>query len=138
MRRTIALLSAGLLLSVGAVVGVATPATAVNTGDCPKGYWCAWWDIGYSNLLGQRSETTWNMSPTANDQASAIAANGGFCKATRFYEHTNRGGKYIELYSQSLKGTNYKDPDLRNGAGISPYATENWNDRISSVMFTQC
>lgn len=74
--------------------------------------------------------------PAMNNNSESIAANGGTCGLTRFFDE-DRGpfGKYIYLFSQTLAGYNYRDPNLYNGAGYGAYSHENWANRIGWVEF---
>lgn len=69
--------------------------------------------------------------------ASSAAANGGTCDATRFYDNGAAStGSYFVLNSRTLAGVNYRDPKLSNGAGTGPYSAQNWDNRVSRIVFT--
>lgn len=71
-----------------------------------------------------------------NNKASSAAANGNLCYRTRFYDYAGgASGSYFELYSQTMVNSNYRDPNLRNGAGIGMHRDQNWNDRVSYIWF---
>lgn len=71
-----------------------------------------------------------------NNQGKSAAANGATCKKTRFYDYTwGNSGSFFILHSESIVGTNYRDPDLSNGAGVGDYAHENWENRVSRITY---
>lgn len=126
------------ILSTLAISGAAISAQAAT---CQSGYACFFADLSYTGTRWTKAANSGNLrGSAANNQATSIAANGGQCYATRFYDSGDLGGSYLILWSEQIKGSNYRDPDLRNGAGVGPaaYRTMNYDDRISGWKFTGC
>lgn len=141
IRKKTRLLAVGILLA--GMMGATMQSAAAGDGLCDLGFSCIYKDLSYNGgVLGsaQSSKSLWgNLS--WNDQATSLSANGQTCKYTNYYEHASdtNGAPYgdaITMYSRTLMGTNYRDPDLRNGAGNR--AGEPWNDRISGFTHWGC
>jgi len=116
-------------------MGIIGPAAQAGTGACTLGYACLWQNNDYN---GTDYGKLYNGSvvSTMDNKASSAASNGKTCSKTRFYDSSNGTGKYFELSSQYLVGSNYRDPNLSNGAGVGPYSGENWSDRVSYIAFS--
>jgi hypothetical protein len=100
--------------------------------------WCFWTDASYSGTARGSSYTKYSAAGYwFNDTASSASANGGSCAETNFYKDDGWQGDYFTLYSQTLRGQNYKDPWLGNGVGYNGVGV-NWNDKVTSIMFTHC
>lgn len=136
MRNTWKKMAVSVGIAALAVVGLAAPASAAE--DCKVGYWCGWVDINYS---GQVRGSSYNKYAAEgawiNNKMSSASANGKSCWYTYFYDAGDWTGAHYTLYSKTGMGYNFKDPDLRNGAGFDGSNT-NWNDRVSSVQFGYC
>lgn len=115
-------------------VGFVAPAWA-GSGACQRGYACLWEDGDYEGLsYGKQYNGT--VVSTMNNKASSATANGNLCLRTRFYDNSGGpSGSYFELYSQTQMATNYRDPNLKNGAGLGPYKGQNWDNRVSYIYF---
>ncbi|WP_448062439.1 peptidase inhibitor family I36 protein [Cellulomonas hominis] len=129
-------MTAGLLL-----LGLGVAPAQAGTGLCDSGYACVYQDLSYDGgLYGSAQNTTsfWGNLKW-NDKATSASVNGAGCRSTRFHEHADSRpyGAYFTLNSRQLVGSNYRDPDLRNGAGYDGTGV-NWNDRISGFQFVDC
>lgn len=130
---------AAVVLAAGA--GLVPAAGAQAAGDCWSGYACGYEHLDYTGAVYGTALTTqrWSSGDFAN-VATGASANGASCKATRFYrsyDYTKLQpyGDYFTLQSQQRVGSNWKDPDLRNGAGGS---SGDWNDDIEATRFVLC
>ncbi len=133
---------------IGAIIGIALVAPTVpavaGTEDCMKGYACQWTGLNYDGS-GYGSAREYGLWSPRN-VARSVAANGGECKETWFYKSWNFStgypyGDYFRLNSKSLTGTNFRDPDLRNGAGKTPSGqldTNNWDQTLEAHWFKAC
>ncbi|MGV9182753.1 peptidase inhibitor family I36 protein [Arcanobacterium canis] len=135
--KKIAALAASALVGISSIA-FAVPASA-GTGECKLGYACLWENRSFDGRsYGKNRDGA--VTPSMNNRASSAAANGNVCYATRFYDYANPvGGGFFILWSETKKGKNYKDPNLSNGAGWDVYGNlvkDNWEDRISYIMFT--
>lgn len=132
--------------AIAALVGAAlamgvTPATA-GDGLCSTGYVCGYDHPSYDGALfgTQKVTSNWNYQGFG-DRASSVSANGATCKYSTFHKDWNilwnaPSGDSFQLYSRTLLKTNYRDPDLRNGAGNRPGV--DFDDKISGTTFTGC
>lgn len=109
---------------------------------CGSGYACGYEHLSFDGgMFGSAmSEFNWGSVGFGNT-ATSVSANGGSCKYTRYYVSWDPifgkpSGTYFTLNSRQLVGTNYRDPDLRNGAGDKPGI--NFNDDIEATKFTGC
>lgn len=120
--------------ALGSALATATTATA-GSGGCTLGYACLWEHRDYEGKsYGKQYDGP--VVSTMTNKASSAAANGNQCHMARFYDAaTGPTGAYFELYSETRMDRNYRDPNLRNGAGVGPYAKQNWNDRVSYIYF---
>lgn len=141
MRIRVRAITVGLLLA--AFTGVAAPTAFAGDGLCDRGYTCIYQDLNYDGgVLGsaRSSKSLWG-NLAWNDKATSVSANGGQCMFSNFYEHASQSngtpyGDSFQMYSRVLVGYNYRDPDLRNGAGNR--TGQDWNDRISGFTFSGC
>lgn len=140
MRRTTRTLTAAVLGA--ALIGTAATVAEAHDGLCDLGYSCVYQDLNYGGSLygsAKNSVTFWG-SLTWNDKATSVSANGKQCRQTRYYEHAadSKGvlnGAYLTLNSRHWSSSNYRDGDLRDGAGS---VKTNWNDRISGFQHWGC
>lgn len=137
MKKAIAIVAI-LMLTLFGLVAMPKAAYA-GDGNCALGNACIWQHTNYNgNYYGQSANES-SVSSLLNNAASSAAANGKACYATRFYDNGAQAtGSYFILNSKYRTGQNYRDPNLVNGAGLGPYNTQNWNDRISRIKFTGC
>lgn len=131
-------------IMVAGFVGAAAPVASAAAGDglCNLGYNCIYQDLSYQGgVLGsKKASKSLRGNVTWNDKATSVSANGASCRYSNFYENAQGragapSGDAFQIYSRSLMGYNYRDPDLRNGAGNR---TGNWDDRISGFTFSGC
>lgn len=142
MNRRVRIALVGLM--VAGFVGAVAPGASAAAGDglCDSGYNCIYKDLSYQGgVLGSKkiSKSLWGNFAW-NDKATSVSANGASCRLSNFYENARASdgapsGDSFQIYSRSLMGSNFRDPDLRNGAGNR---TDNWNDRISGFTFSGC
>ncbi len=125
------------------VVGMILPALPASAGteNCSRGYACGWDSLTYEGTSFGSTYTEGWWSPFLN-RASSVAANGTTCKSTRFYKSWNHMtghvyGDYFTLHSKTLVGSNFRDPDLRNGAGDRTGET-GWDNTIEATKFVLC
>ena len=123
-----------VVAAIISLLGFSLPASA-GTGACQLGYACIWEHNDYEGLsYGKRYNGP--VVSSINNMASSATANGNLCHRTRYYDYAGGpSGSYFELYSQTMVNSNYRDPNLRNGAGIGAYRDQNWNDRVSYIWF---
>lgn len=120
-------------ISLIAITSVSIPAQAA--GDCKSGYACIWEHDSYSGR-SYGGSVAGPVASTINNMASSASANGARCTTARYYDSgSTNSGSYFDLYSRQLMGYNYRDPNLTNGAGYGPYATQNWDNRVSRIIF---
>lgn len=139
MRRA-ALASIVVAAAAGAT---ALPASASNS-QCPTGAACIWGENDYTGCFYDRQvagsignwESCSGGAITANNGANSAKNEGRSCDA-RFYDWSDRTGKYIQ-FNREISGTSYQDPYLANGGGLGGYNQENWQNRISSIGFVNC
>lgn len=134
---------ASVLLALATVGGVAQSASAATA---PSGYACGYdlnqgWSAGGDYYCTQKNMSNW-WGTGMNNRSSSAAANGASCKYTRYYKSWDFTtdsvyGSYFTLYSEQLMGSNYRDPDLSNGAGFDG-AGQNFNNTIEGTWFTGC
>ncbi|TBW20871.1 hypothetical protein EZJ44_08055 [Arcanobacterium bovis] len=118
---------------------VAAPIASAGTGACPLGASCVWIHYNYDGIAGENYSHSSPVHASRDNNTKSAAANGKSCYATHFYDYRwGNSGSYFTLYSKYMKGSNYQDPNLSNGAGVGPYANENWADRISRVTYDGC
>ncbi|MBI9115721.1 peptidase inhibitor family I36 protein [Sanguibacter suaedae] len=133
-RSLVALLASGLVAMTG------TTSASAATGDCASGYACVWEHPQFGGRYFGTAKSKAALTSLIN-VASSAAANGASCRYTRFYDdrtlNNEPSGSYFTLYSKQLMGSNYRDPDLRNGAGLDG-AGRNFDDTIEGVWFTGC
>jgi|GEM_PF-6617687 len=136
MGKTARRLAAALAAAGLALAGTATAAQAAT---CNSGYACFFSDLSYGGPLVQRSASQGNLEGNAlNNEATSIATNGSSCTATRFFDASTLTGSYLILDSEEKVGSNFQDPDLRNGGGRGDYSAWDYNDRISGWQFANC
>ncbi|WP_231957959.1 peptidase inhibitor family I36 protein [Arcanobacterium haemolyticum] len=125
------------VLALGGTSFVATiPAAEASDSSCPVGASCVWTGKGYTGIKGRNYDHSSPVHESINNQGKSAAANGATCKKTRFYDYTwGNSGSFFILHSESIVGTNYRDPDLSNGAGVGDYAHENWENRVSRITY---
>jgi hypothetical protein len=134
----------GALAVTVAFVGVGiAPASAYT---CNSGMMCLWKDRSYSGTIIGRSGTVGSLGGTALDNAASSAAtNGKSCRKTWWaggYTNPTWDAYGFALWSEQLTGSNYRDPNLSNGAGFYEDAPRGYNqnmeDYISSWQFIDC
>lgn len=133
------------ILALG--IGTAAGGSAQATAGCTAGFACLWQNTNY-NIGAPAAEwgndaTKGNLYATSgtrdrNDLASSAHANGKQCAATRWFEHGNQKGMWIELRSQQGSTVYYKDADLANSAGIAGNYTTNFDNMATSYQFVGC
>ncbi|MCU9995435.1 peptidase inhibitor family I36 protein [Mobiluncus mulieris] len=104
---------------------------------CPVGYACIWQNKHYNGRYWFQSNHEQVTPDGMNNKASSAAANGSKCRITRFYDSPSPSGAFFILDSQQ-HGRNYQDPNLSNGAGYGKNWIENWENRISYILFDKC
>ncbi|NMW64407.1 peptidase inhibitor family I36 protein [Mobiluncus mulieris] len=104
---------------------------------CPVGYACIWQNKHYNGRYWFQSNHEQVTPDGMNNKASSAAANGSKCRITRFYDSPSPSGAFFMLDSQQ-HGRNYQDPNLSNGAGYGKNWTQNWENRISYILFDKC
>lgn len=119
------------------VLGVPNANAAAN---CGTGYACIWQDNNYTGQHYWKQVRQAQAVPsTINNMASSAAANGGTFPCTYFYDFAyQNSGSFFVLWSRTLKATNYQDPNLSNGAGFQANYNENWDNRVSRIVFGAC
>lgn len=129
--------------AVGIMIGVAVPAGAADA-PCDSGYACGWDGTSYSSTFfgTAHTKTRWSLQGFAN-KAESAAANGASCTQTRFYKSWNIitndvYGDYFTLYSRTLLGYNYQDPNLSNGAGFDSAGEGSYSNTIEATWFVGC
>lgn len=140
MKNIIRLALVAALAAAAGVVGV-SPAQAAG---CQVGHACLWEHSDYNTKKAGKEWGNSNNKGTFQriggstgyyDIASSAWANGGQCKATRWYVDPNQKGDWFQLNSQSMRGYAYKDATLADGVVGYP---RNFNDKISSYQFVDC
>ena len=131
--------AAAAVLAMGAGVSVA-PAAQAAAGDCPAGFMCIYVDINYQGTWRGFSNNRLSWEEFwLNNRTSSVSANGKSCSRSYYWDNGDWTGDFFYLNSQTLVGYNYRDPDLRNGAGVGTWsAGNNANDKISSANFSSC
>lgn len=128
------------LIATGFVLAWSAPAQA-GTENCSTGWSCVWEHKVYEGKVGAVTLNK-NVVPYVSNMGSSAAANGQTCRSTRFYEtwsvwNQNVSGSYFTLDSKVLVGSNYRDPNLSNGAGYDGVG-QNWEDRVSGIWHVKC
>jgi peptidase inhibitor family I36 len=141
IRKKSRVVAVGLLLA--GMMGATAQSASAGDGLCDLSFSCIYQDLNYDGgVLGSAmsSKSLWGNLKW-NDKATSLSANGQQCKYTNYFEHASNtnGAPYgdaIQMFSRSLMGTNYRDPDLQNGAGNR--TGQDWNDRISGFTHSGC
>ncbi|AWE43217.1 hypothetical protein DDD63_11210 [Actinobaculum sp. 313] len=135
LRKWLAAPLATLMLLSG--LSLAAPAAQAAPG-CASGWACVWQSYSYTGQWAAAKSdgplsVTSDKNGVAKTKSASAWANGRLCKHSYFQDGK---GKSFRLDSEQLVRTNYRDPNLSNGAGKGTYAGENWNDRVRSVVFS--
>lgn len=101
--------------------------------SCALGWGCIWKNNNYGGTWDARQYNGVVSMTTSN----SAWANGNSCHRTSFRTGPFDNNPYFILDSQTRIGTNYRDPNLANGAGTGPYNGQNWKDRIRYIRFFQ-
>lgn len=128
-------------LAVAAMGALAiAPAAQAGDGLCASGHMCIYVDLSYDGTMRGFSNNRLSWEGYAlNNTATSTSANGGTCSRSYYWDAGNWSGDYFYLNSRTLVGSNYRDPDLRNGAGVGTWsAGHNADDKISSANFSSC
>lgn len=130
------------MLALGFALPVATAAQA-GDGLCASGYACGYDSISYDGAaMGtQKGSSNW-ANNGFSDRADSASTNGAACKYTDFYDtwgllDSVPSGMLFTLYSRQKVGSNYRDPNLSNGAGFNSAGTDIRN-RIGASVFWGC
>ncbi|USR79978.1 hypothetical protein [Arcanobacterium pinnipediorum] len=126
------------VLALGATSFVTTIPVAEAAGNpyCPLGASCVWTGNDYYGVRGENYDNSSPVHSSIHNRGNSAAANGASCWATQFYDFRGgNSGSYFILYSKSMRGENYQDPYLANGAGVGPYANQDWANRISRITY---
>jgi len=131
---------AGLLAALAMGFGVSSASAA--PGVCSSGYSCVWYYSHYNTLVGSGAESavslnSGNFPAAIANKSNSAWANGGSCNYTEFWTQYLQAGSKFTLYSQTRLGSNYRDPQLSNGAGFDGAGINFAND-IASYRFTGC
>lgn len=135
------------LVVVGVLaIGITAPlagAAQAGTGLCNSGFACGYDKTNYDgDMYGTaKNSYDWKLVGFAN-RADSVSVNGASCKYTDFYDtwhwwDTAPIGKLFTLYSRQLMGSNYRDPNLANGAGYNSSGKDIRN-RIDATVFWGC
>lgn len=135
LRKWLAAPLATLMLLSG--LSLAAPAAQADSG-CASGWACVWNRYSYTGAWAANDRDgalriTSDKAGVAKTKSASAWANGKNCYQTYFYDSA---GQYFILDSEQVRGYNYRDPNLSNGAGTGRYAGQNWNDRVRRVVFT--
>lgn len=99
--------------------------------SCALGWACIWKNSNYGG--------TWDANQydgiVSMTTSNSAWANGNSCYRTSFRTGPFDYNPYFILDSQTKIKTNYRDPNLTNGAGTGPYKSQNWKDRIRYIRF---
>jgi len=137
LRKWLAAPLATLMLLSG--LSLAAPAAQAAPG-CTLGWACVWRDANYGGpwaaapadgFLSKASD----KGGTAKYQSNSAWANGNACHRTSFRTGSRNGDKFFILDSETRVGSNYRDPNLANGAGRGDYSGENWKNRVRYIRF---
>lgn len=131
-----ALLLATAMLFAGGVAAQAVP------GKCDLGYSCLWMERTYEGTSYGTERSKTKVADWLYKLGNSAGANGRACDHTRYYESWsyttgNPSGKYFTLYSEHRIGSNYRDPNLSNGAGFDGTGI-NWANRVGAVAHMKC
>lgn len=131
-----------IAIATAAALGVMAVPASAGDGLCAKGYVCGYEHLDFEGgMFGTQKVTANWASQGFHNRATSVSVNGGTCKYTDFYTSWNiltnsPGGGTFRLFSRTLMKTNYRDPDLRNGAGDKPGVS--FDDNIDATRFTGC
>lgn len=138
-------------LTIAALAGSAEVASASvgdGSGLCNSGFACGYADLSYTGTVFGSAKTQFDWNTVGfGDTATSVSANGASCKYTRYWVDTSwlnvPQGTYFVMYSRQMTLENYRDPDLRNGAGrvgegSSVDFTTPVNDDVEASSFTGC
>lgn len=132
---------AGLAL-IAATAITAQPATA-SLSQCYSGAVCLWGENNYTGAFKGMTRNAydyrtikWNYPYHAysiHNGANSVRNQGNSCLVV-LYAGLQHTGPAI-MFNRVNQGINYQDPYLANGGGVGyngRYASENWQNRISS------
>ncbi|WP_338022247.1 peptidase inhibitor family I36 protein [Arcanobacterium pluranimalium] len=107
--------------------------------NCQLGASCLWTYNDYNGGFAYNEDHSSPVYSGIDNRANSVVANGASCSITLFYDSRFvNEGPYFYLFSRTLMGYNYQDPNLSNGAGYGDYAGQNWSNRISRITYGGC
>lgn len=99
--------------------------------SCALGWGCLWQGSNYSGKWAANQYDGFVNTTVSN----SAWANGNSCHRTSFRTGSGSTNHFFILDSQTRIGSNYRDPNLSNGAGRGQYSGENWKDRVRYIRF---
>ena len=138
LKKSIGAVLATLAVSSTGLIALA-PIASAGVENCQLGAACLWSDYDFNGFKAWNEDPESQVHPSIDNKSKSAAANGASCSATYFYDfYRGRTGSYFILNSKTRIGTNFRDPDLSNGAGIGKYRYQNWENRVSNITFSDC
>ncbi len=110
--------------------------------SCASGWACVWQSYSYTGQWAANDRDgalriTSDKAGVAKTKSNSAWANGKVCSSTYFRDRQpkDKNGNYFTLNSQQVVNSNYRDPNLSNGAGTGKDSGQNWQNRVRYVVF---